>query len=170
MWEDCLPLPGEMISSWIRFWTAQCLEQEFWSSWEQRRHCSLHLRLGMMTSNLAVSLQAGEPSDGDPSWTQECIKWEEPPPGQGPWPGSSRTSREGQTLSPARLHKSLPGCAWPFFSSLKEANRTTLALEAWLLVSSCKVSQIWGRLSKWQAIHYSCTKKVMPGLQSMKFT
>lgn len=51
------------------------------------------------------------PADGDPSWTQECIKWEEPLPGQGQWPGSFGTSREGQTPSPARLHISLPGCA-----------------------------------------------------------
>lgn len=139
-------------------------------SWSRGRHCSPHQGLGMMSCTLgSFSPSKRSPAHGDHSWTQECIKREEPPPGQGQWPGSSSTSREGQTPSPARLHKSLPGCAWPFFPSLKEANRTTLVLEAWLLVSYCEVSQIWDRLSKWQAIHYSCTKKVMPGLQSMKF-
>lgn len=110
------------------------------------------------------------------SCLQDCIKSEEPspwtrvmvqaPPALG-WDALAPPDSDKPHLQPSCINH-FQGVPAPFFQSLRGAKRTTLALEAWLLVSSCEVSQIWDRLSKWQAIHYSCAEKVMPGLQSMK--
>lgn len=40
---------------------------------------------GWWAACLAVLSKQESLADGDPSWTQECIKWEESPPGQGQW-------------------------------------------------------------------------------------